>query len=73
MKKQFLNIKSVSEYLTLGKSTIYKLVAQKEIPFYKVGSRILFDIDEINMWLRNDGSLGENKEISFLDIKPFLD
>lgn len=73
MSKQFLNIEGVCEHLTLSKSTVYKLVAKKEIPFHKVGSRTLFDVDEINIWVRNDGTFEEKSKISFLDVKPFLD
>jgi hypothetical protein len=32
MKKQFLDVEGISEYLTMSKSCIYKKVAAKEIP-----------------------------------------
>lgn len=70
MKKQFLDIEGVSEYLSISKSNIYKKVAEKKIPYHKVGSRTLFDIDEINLWVRGDGSLCS---LNFDDYKPFLD
>jgi excisionase family DNA binding protein len=73
MKKQFLNIDGVSDYLSISKSSIYKKVANKEIPHHKVGSRTLFDIDEINLWVKNDGTLTQRKEMTFMDFKPFLD
>ena len=73
MKKQFLDIDGVCDYLSLAKSTIYKKVAGKEIPYHKVKSRTLFDVDEINMWVRNDGSFEQKSELSFLEVKSFLD
>ena len=73
MKKQFLKVEEVCDYLTLSKSSIYKMVANKEIPHHKVGSRTLFDVDEINMWVKNDGSFEQKSEVSFLDVKSFLD
>lgn len=73
MKKQFMDVEGVSEYLFMSKSCIYKKVAAKEIPHHKIGGRTLFDIDEINMWVKSDGSLTESGKISFMDIKSFLD
>lgn len=72
MKKQFLQIDDLSEYLSVSKSNLYKKVANKEIPFHKVGSRTLFDIDEINTWVRSDGTINQTNPIKFIDIKPFL-
>lgn len=72
MKKQFLQIEDLSEYLSVSKSNLYKKVANKEIPFHKVGSRTLFDIDEINTWVRSDGTINQTSPIKFLDVKPFL-
>jgi excisionase family DNA binding protein len=73
MKKQFLDVEGISEYLTMSKSCIYKKVAAKEIPHHKIGARTLFDIDEINMWVKSDGTLSESSKVSFMDIKSFLD
>ena len=73
MKKQFLDIEGISEYLTMSKSTIYKKVAAKEIPHHKLGGRTIFDIDEINIWVKSDGTLTESGKVSFMDIKSFLD
>lgn len=73
MKKQFMDVEGVSEYLFMSKSCIYKKVAAKEIPHHKIGGRTLFDIDEINMWVKSDGTLTESGKISFMDIKSFLD
>ena len=72
MKKQFMEIEGLSDYLSISKSNIYKKVANKEIPFHKVGSRTLFDIDEINTWVRSDGTINQTNPIKFTDIKPFL-
>jgi len=73
MKKQFLDVEGVSEHLYLSKSCIYKKVAAKEIPHHKIGGRTLFDIDEINMWVKSDGTLSESGKVSFMDVKSFLD
>ena len=73
MKKQFLDIDGISEYLSISKSNLYRKVAENKIPYHKVGSRTLFDIDEINMWVKSDGTIAQTGSISFLDVKSFLD
>ena len=73
MKKQFLDIEGISEYLSISKSNLYKKVAENKIPFHKVGYRTLFDIDEINLWVRSDGTLGSVGNLNLNDIKTFLD
>jgi excisionase family DNA binding protein len=73
MKKQFLDIEGISEYLSISKSNLYKKVAENKIPFHKVGSRTLFDIDEINLWVRSDGTISTESGLNFDDIKKYLD
>ncbi len=73
MKKQFLDVEGISEYLSISKSNLYRKVSENKIPFHKVGSRTLFDIDEINLWVRSDGTLGSEGNLKFNDIKTFLD
>lgn len=73
MKKQFYDVDGISEYLSISKSCIYKKVAAKEIPHHKIGARTLFDIDEINMWVKSDGTLTQSGHVSFMDVKTFLD
>jgi len=36
----------------LSRSLIYKLVNQNKIPHKRVGARIIFDIQQIEEWLR---------------------
>jgi excisionase family DNA binding protein len=51
-----LKLKTISEIadtLRLKPSTIYHMTARKEIPFYKIGSRVLFDPDKVEEWLQS--------------------
>ena len=48
---KLLSIEEAAELLGLGKPTVYRLTSQRKIPFYKVGSRVLFDADRLTAWL----------------------
>ena len=56
---KIMDIKGVSEYTKLSKSTIYKRIMENQIPHHKVGSRTLFMVDELDHWIRNDGSMDD--------------
>lgn len=58
-KQKFLNIDGVAEYTHLSKATIYKKVSKKEIPFIKLGTRTLFDIEQIDQWIKCGGVMEE--------------
>jgi excisionase family DNA binding protein len=51
--KEFLNIKDLSDYLSMRKSTLYSMVESKEIPFFRFGRLIRFKKEEIDMWIEN--------------------
>ena len=46
--KRYVNIKEVSEYTSLATSTLYEWAATGRIPSIKMGSRVLFDLHEID-------------------------
>jgi excisionase family DNA binding protein len=73
MKRQFMNIEQVADYIQVSKSFLYKKVANNEIPYHKLGSRTLFDLEEINSWVKCDGKAVETTKIDLRDYRPFLD
>jgi excisionase family DNA binding protein len=52
MRKQTMSVKEVAEYLCVSKETIYNMVKKKEIPHFKIRSRIFFSIDIIDNWIQ---------------------
>lgn len=48
-----MNVAQVANYLNFSRPTIYKMVSNHEIPFYKgkVKGKILFKKSEIDIWL----------------------
>lgn len=61
IEKRFLGISELSEYLGLAKGTLYIWVCQKKIPYLKIGKLVKFDIQEIEVWLKD-------KRIKELDL-----
>lgn len=56
-QKEMINVQELSDYIGMSTSSIYKLVYNNVIPFYKPNGKILyFDREEINTWLRQNKS-----------------
>ena len=51
MTKQICNVDELSTYLQLSVSEIRKLVKEKRIPHFRVGNRIKFELNSINLWV----------------------
>ncbi len=59
-----MNIEECSKFLGLSKNSLYIMTSKKEIPFYKVGKRILFDKGEVYQWITTNFRIKTTKEIS---------
>jgi excisionase family DNA binding protein len=51
----FLDVAGAAEFLACKPDRIYALKSAGRIPFYKDGSRLLFDREELREWVRNGG------------------
>lgn len=45
-----LTVEEVARYLHVHQSTIYRLLRQKELPAFKVGSDWRFNLESIDKW-----------------------
>ena len=54
-ENRFMDVPALAEYIHMAKSTVYKMVSNKTIPFSKIGSRTLFDRVQIDQWVINGG------------------
>lgn len=54
MDSNMLDIKQTALYLNVSVSLIRKLVRRSEIPYNKVGAKILFPKSGIDIWLKNN-------------------
>ena len=52
MRKQFIGIKELAEYLGIRINTIYMWTYQKKLPYFKIGKLVKFDLGEIDTWLK---------------------
>ena len=44
-------VKEVAEYLGISKATVYQYASSRRLPFVKLGTRLLFRVDEIDEWV----------------------
>jgi excisionase family DNA binding protein len=59
-ENKFLDVQNLAEYIHLSKSCIYKMVSNKSIPHFKLGTRTLFERNQIDNWVINGGTMVDN-------------
>ena len=57
MQQNLMTIGQVAQYLTIDKFTVYRLVAQKKIPAFKVGNQWRFKKEMIEEWLTKNSNI----------------
>ena len=57
MQENLLTIAQIAEYLKVDKFTVYRLVTQKKIPAFKVGTQWRFKKEIIDKWLLENSNL----------------
>jgi excisionase family DNA binding protein len=51
MDNQILTAKELAAWLKVEKSMVYRLVQQRKIPFFKIGSDYRFNARQIEDWM----------------------
>jgi excisionase family DNA binding protein len=70
---KLMNAGELARYLRLSKSSIYKKVMRREIPFIKATGTLLFNQDEIDQWLQQHTRVSADSNQSLSNIlKPKL-
>lgn len=54
MQENLLTTQQVARYLKVDKFTVYRLVAQKKIPAFRVGNQWRFKRSMLEQWLRQN-------------------
>jgi excisionase family DNA binding protein len=52
LPREIMTVSTLAEYLLCHPSTIYRLLKNKKIPAFRLGSDWRFEKSEINRWLR---------------------
>ena len=65
MSDLILNIDQLSVFLGIPKATIYYKVSRNEIPSFKVGKHLRFDLSEVIEFFKNQSSLDRSLGSSF--------
>ena len=52
-QKEIFNFDEAADYLSMSKSTLYKLTAKKEIPHFKPNRFVFFEKAELDQWIRD--------------------
>ena len=48
---EIMNVKEVAEYLSCSESKIRNMTRDKEIPYFRIGSKINFNKETIDRWV----------------------
>ena len=59
-EEKFLDVQKLTEYIHMSESYVYKMVNKKLIPHIKLGTRTLFERNQIDNWVINGGRMDEN-------------
>ena len=60
LKKEFLSINELSEYIGIKPKTLYSWVSKGVIPHYRILGLIRFEKHEIDNWLKSFHQIDEN-------------
>jgi excisionase family DNA binding protein len=58
----WLTLEEASQYLKMGKSTLYDLARKEKLPAHKMGREWRFDADELDRWLKRPDELSVASE-----------
>lgn len=54
MKSDYLDTTEAADYLHISKAQIYRMIKSRNIPFYKISSKILLKISDIDDFMYNN-------------------
>ena len=60
--REILTVPEVAEYLRCHESSIYRLVKNRQLPAFRVGSEIRFNRSQIDQWMLDSTVNGDGKE-----------
>ncbi len=61
MPENLLTLEQVAQYLNVDRFTIYRLLAQKQLPAFKVGNQWRFKRKMIDAWLLKNSNVQKRR------------
>ncbi len=65
MQDALLTVDQVAQYLKIDKFTVYRLVAQRKLPAFKVGNQWRFKRKMIEAWLMKNSNIQKTVRKSY--------
>ena len=62
MEDRWLSVDEIAAYLGIKRDTIYKWIADKQMPAYKVGRLWKLRKEEVDDWVRQDKAADRQRE-----------
>lgn len=62
MEDRWLSVDEIAEYLGVKRDTIYKWIAEREMPAHRVGRFWKFKIYQVDTWVENGNASEDSGE-----------
>ena len=62
MEDRWLSVDEIAAYLGIKRDTVYKWIADKQMPAHKVGRLWKFRKEEVDDWVRQDKAADRQRE-----------
>ncbi len=59
MADRWLSVEEIAQHLGIKKDTVYKWVKNRHMPAHKVGRLLKFQVNEVDMWVREGKAVGK--------------
>jgi excisionase family DNA binding protein len=59
-ERRFFDVQELTDYIHMSESYVYKMVSKNSIPHIKLGTRTLFERNQIDNWVINGGRMEDN-------------
>lgn len=60
--KPFMNMEECRSYMGISRNSLYAKTSRHEIPYFRVGKRLVFRTSEIDEWILNHRNKVKSKE-----------
>lgn len=57
----WLTLEEAAKHLKIGKSTIYRLAREGDLPAHRVGRVWRFDVEELDKWMKADMAMANHE------------